>query len=165
MPRRFHLLARRLALLAAALVLLPGVLAAQRGRGRPVRANGVKNLTFGTIIQGMPRTIARTDGVNAGEIQLSGPHGAPVVLQFVLPAAMSGPGGASMPVSFAGAVAGFSPDQDIANQTGFDPRLPYAGAFSQQGRAAVFLGGTAQPAAGQAPGSYTGTIVLNVIFP
>jgi hypothetical protein len=46
----------------------------------------------------------------------------------------------------------------------FDPRLPFIGTLPDNGRASVFLGGTANPAPAQRAGSYSGTVTLTVAY-
>ena len=59
-----------------------------------------------------------------------------------------------------------SPQGAIGNQTAFDPRSPTVVITnSQNGRGSVFVGGTAQPAFNQPPGTYTGVITLTVAYP
>ena len=150
---------RELWVLIAALVLSsPLVLQAQ---GRPLTVTGVRGVTFGAVLPGVPRVVLRTDPANSGQIDIRGPKG-PVLLTFVLPIRMTGPGGALMPISFAASDAGFSATQTIGSQVGFDPKQPFTATLPNNGRASVFVGATANPATNQRAGAYTATLVLNV---
>jgi hypothetical protein len=152
----------RAALVAIALALVgPAALVAQ---GRPLRVTGVRDLQFGTVIPGLPAQILRTDAANSGQYSLTGDKNTAVQLQFTLPTAMNGPSGATMPLSFGASDAGFSPSETVTSQVGFDPRVPFVGTLSNNGRAAVFLGGQALPAGGQQSGTYTATITLTVSY-
>lgn len=143
------------------LLTLPGLLAAQGNQG----VTGMQGILFGDLLPGLPAQVLRTDPARSGQFELRGRRNGFVMLQFTLPAVMTGPGGASMPITFSGSDAGFSPQQSIGNQVAFDPRAVYVAQLTGAGgRAAVFLGATAQPAFNQAPGAYTGTITLTAFF-
>jgi hypothetical protein len=129
---------------------------------RPITVTGVQTLNFGTLLPGVPRTVARTDPVNSGQFTVSGPHGTQAQLTFTLPSAMTGPAGAVLPVVFGGGDAGYSQAQNIGSQVGFDPTQSFVVTFSQQGRGSVYLGGSAHPAPTQRAGTYAATITLNV---
>jgi hypothetical protein len=129
---------------------------------RPLTVTGMRGLTFGSVLAGVPRTILRTDPANSGQVDIKAPNNSLVLLTFVLPAAMTGPLGALLPLSFGAGDAGYSQAQTIGSQVGFDPRQPFNATLSNNGRASVFLGGTARPSAGQRAGAYTGTITLTV---
>jgi hypothetical protein len=145
-----------LALLGAA---LPPVVGAQ---GKPLNISGVHNLTFGAVFPGVPRVISRTDAANAGQFDIGYAKFSPIQLTFTLPSAMVGPAGATMPLVFGASDAGYSSPETITSQVGFDPRVPFATALDKNGRAAVFIGGRAQPFPSQRAGAYTATIILTV---
>jgi hypothetical protein len=150
-------------------IALQGVVAglAIAAPATPARAqvlvSAIQGIAFGAMLPGVPTTVSRTDGASGGRFNLEGPKDTQVLLQFSLPAAMSGPGGAALPVSFGSADAGYSPQQNINNQTGFDPRSPQMVEISSSGRGSVFLGATARPGLAQPSGAYTGTLILTVI--
>jgi hypothetical protein len=145
------------------LLLLGFLLAAPAsGQGRPLRVRGERSLTFGVVFPGVATHVLRTDPVGSGEFSVSGEKFLPILLQFTLPGSLTGPGGSAMPLGFGSNDAGYSPTT-IGAQTGFDPNVGGAVQLDKNGRGAVFLGGTAQPTTGQAPGAYTGIVVLTVI--
>ena len=142
------------------LVMLLGVpLLAQ---GKPLTVTGIRGVTFGAVLPGVPRVVLRTDPANSGQFDIKGPKGGPILLSFVLPLSMSGPGGALLPIVFGSSDAGFSPTQSIGSQVGFDPKQPTTVTFPNNGSASVFVGATANPAANQRAGAYTATIILTV---
>lgn len=148
-----------------AVTVLPALSASLHGQGRPVRVNGVRSVSFGTVFPGISKSVARTDALNSGRFDIRAAAGSQLQLSFALPAAMTGPGGATMPLSFGGSDAGFSATQSVASQVGFDPRVPFVATMGgPPGRAAVFLGGTVTPLVAQPAGSYTGTITLTVVY-
>jgi uncharacterized protein DUF4402 len=152
------------ALLAVAVV--PALATSLHGQGRrPVQVNGVRSVSFGTVFPGISKLVLRTDALNSGRFDIRATAGSQLQLSFALPAAMTGPGGSTMPLSFGGGDAGFSVTQSVASQVGFDPRIPFVATMGgPPGRAAVFLGGTVTPLAAQPAGSYTGTITLTVVY-
>jgi uncharacterized protein DUF4402 len=151
------------ALLAVA--ALPVPVASVHAQGQPVRVNGVRSVSFGTVFPGISKSVLRTDALNSGRFDIRAAAGTQLQLSFALPSAMTGPGGATMPLSFGGGDAGFSATQSVASQVGFDPRVPFVATMSgPPARAAVFLGGTVTPLASQPAGSYTGTITLTVVY-
>ena len=129
---------------------------------RPLTVTGIQSLTFGTLIPGIPSVVPRTDAVKSGRFDVGGPHDTQGQVTFTLPSVLTGPAGATLPLTFGGSDAGYSQSQNIGSQVGFDPKQPFLISFSGQGRGSVFVGGTALPAPTQRAGSYTGTITLNL---
>jgi hypothetical protein len=132
-----------------------------QGQGRPLTISGVRGVTFGAVLPGIPRVVLRTDPANSGQFDMRGPKG-PVLLTFVLPVAMTGPAGALLPLSFGASDAGYSSTQSIGSQVGFDPKQPYTATLPNNGRASVFVGATANPTTNQRAGAYTATLTLTV---
>lgn len=148
------------------LVLLMAAAPPLVAQGRPIRVEGIKPLAFGQLLAGTPVMVLRTDPVRAGQINLGAQPQSQIILQLSLPASMTGPLGATLPIAFGANDAGFSAQGAIGNQTAFDPRgSTVVVTNSQNGRGSVFLGGTAQPAFNQPPGTYTGVITLTVAYP
>jgi hypothetical protein len=148
-------------------LLLPGAsLEAQRNGapGRPVRAKTLQGLSFGNLLAGVPSTVQRNDPLNAGQLEVSGAKNSDLLISFILPGAMSGPAGASIPLSFGPGSAGYSLTRSINDQIGFDPTVPTLITLPSNGKAGVFLGGTATPPPSAAAGSYAGEIVLTVSY-
>src|SRR3954466_11643167 len=88
-------------------------------QGKPLTVTGVRGVTFGAVLPGVPRVVLRTDPANSAQFDIKGPKGQ-VLLSFVLPLAMTGPAGARMPLMFGAGDAGFSQTQTIGSQVGFD---------------------------------------------
>ncbi|HYU10815.1 MAG TPA: hypothetical protein VEK77_15665 [Gemmatimonadales bacterium] len=132
-----------------------------RAQGKPLTVSGVRGVTFGAVLPGVPRVVSRTDPANSGQFDIKGTKGS-VLLSFVLPLTMTGPSGALMPLTFGSSDAGYSATQAIGSQVGFDPKQPFTAAIPTNGRASVFIGATANAATNQRAGAYTATIILNV---
>lgn len=130
---------------------------------RPLTVQGTRSVAFGALLAGVNKSVLRTDAINGGQLDISGPKNVQVMLTFTLPSSMTGPAGATLPLSFGSNDGGWSPPQQIGTQIGFDPRVPFTAPLDQNGKVSVYLGGTAKPAANQKAGSYTGTITLTVV--
>lgn len=144
------------------LCLLPA-LAASRLDAQTISVRGMRGLSFGTVVPGVPSHILRTDPVNSGQFEIQGPFLTFIRLTFTLPTVLNGPSGATMPLSFATNDAGYSFNNTIGSQTAFDPNQPHQTLIWFGGRSGVFLGGTVSPTAGQRAGNYTATVVLTVV--
>jgi hypothetical protein len=138
---------------------LPPVLGAQ---GKPLNVTGVRGITFGVVFPGVPRVVVRTDAANAGQFDVGYAKFSPIQITFTLPAVMTGPAGATMPLVFGANDGGYSSPETITSQVGFDPRVAFVTALDKNGRAAVFIGGTAQPLTSQRAGNYTATITMTI---
>lgn len=144
--------------------LLTGSAVPAVAQGRPLNPIGRQNLNFGTLLPGARVTVSRLDGVNAGQFEVRGERNAEVELVFTLPPAMTSLAGATLPLEFGPADGGISDTPTIAASTAFDPRVPLLWVLPGNGRAYVFLGGSAVPAVSQPGGAYTATVVLTVAY-
>jgi hypothetical protein len=126
-----------------------------------VQVTRVDDVRFGNVVAGVAKTVLRTDASAAGRYDIIAPPKSNLLIQFTLPAVMTGPGAATMPLSFAGTTAGYSETQSIGSQVGFSPSTGTS-QRSKDGQASIFLGGTVTPGAAQVAGSYTATITLNL---
>jgi len=133
-------------------------------QGRPLVPTGIQDLGFGALIPGIATHVLRTDPVGSGQFTLRGTKDAQVQMQFTLPPSMSGPLGATIPLSFGATDGGFSAAESITNQVAFDPRATSLGRLSNNGRATIFLGGTATPGPAQRSGAYSATLTLTVSY-
>lgn len=133
-------------------------------QGRPLRVDARQSLDFGTLLAGIPQVILPTDPVGAASLRISGRNRSEVLVSFLLPPALDGPGGAVVPLVFGPGSAGYSPTQNIGAQTFFDPSVPTPVRLPQNGRGTVFLGGTAHPPPTALPGAYIATITLTISY-
>ncbi len=151
--------------LVAALSLLPLIPLGAQGNGPPLRVRGRQSLAFNTLLPGVPELVQRTDAARSGQLEIRGRMNTLVMLQFLLPGEMTGPGGAILPLAFGLNDAGFAASRRRGSQVGFDPNAPFTAGLPQNGRGFVFLGGTAQPQPNQRAGSYSATVTLIVADP
>ena len=149
----------------AALSLLPLIPLGAQGRGPTLRVRGRQSLAFNTLLPGVPEMVPRTDAARSGQLEIRGRKNTQVMLQFLLPREMTGPGGAILPLAFGPDDAGFATSRQRGGQVGFDPNAPFTAGLPQNGRGFVFIGGTAQPQANQRAGSYSATVTLIVADP
>ena len=152
---------------ALRLLLVAGALlsGSARGEAQYIQVTGIQGVDFGSMVPGISKVVSRSDALSAARFDIKGAgSGRTVEVQFSLPAALTGPGGASLPLSYTAGDAGYSAQQSIGSQTGFDPRTPFVATLSGNGRASVFLGCRASPAANQPPGAYSATLTLSVAY-
>jgi len=146
-----------IALVLAALGV--GQLTAQ---GRPVNVQGRSDLTFGTVIPGVPTTVSRLDA-NAGQFIIRALRNAEMLIELTLPTALTGANG-SVPLTFGPADGGHGATPTVAASQPFDPRVPLTVRLPGNGTYYVWLGGTVQPLAQQRPGTYSAAILLTASY-
>jgi hypothetical protein len=145
-------------------LLSPPGAAGQGNGGRPLNALSRQMLDFGTLFSGTATKVSRFDALRAGQFELRGAKGAEVRVDLGLPSALSGPGGAKVPLAFGAADGGYTGEGTIATAAPFDPRSALITTLSGNGRLYIFLGGTATPAARQPAGTYAGTVTLTIAY-
>ena len=133
-------------------------------QGRPLRAQGQQALDFGELLGGLPQVVAPTDPVYAARIQISGRNRDDVLVSFLLPAALEGPRGASVPLVFGPGSAGYSPNLGINSQIAFDPAVSSVFRLPNNGRGMIYLGGTALPPAQAVVGAYAAAVTLTISY-
>jgi hypothetical protein len=146
--------------LAAILLALAACAYPLHGQRTPT-VTSVRGLAFGTLLPGVPLVVPPADAARSAQFDIRVNNRGLALITFILPPVMTGPA-ATMPLSFGATSAGFSDTGSTAGMTLFDPRAPFTGTASTNGRATIFLGGTALPAGTQRAGSYTGTVTLTV---
>lgn len=146
----------------------------------PLNLEGTRTLRFGGIIPGTgPVTVLPAD-VDAGEGRGNGATGyRSLTFSFTLPAVLTGPGGATIPLNFNGPYAGSCEINnantcDAASRQTWNPvtepshtDTPFnrgpGGRFLYT-RYSVYIGGQALPSATQRAGTYTGAIGVLVLL-
>jgi len=126
----------------------------------PLVALAISDLTFGTVLPGIPSSVSVGDPHHAGLFEINGPAGTSVRVEFALPMALAGDGGALLAISF-GPGDGFA-DFDCGPGLVFNPHAPVIGALGPTRRLHVRMGGTVLPGRPQAGGAYHATISLTV---
>jgi len=145
--------------------VLTGLAAAPlAAQGRQLSATGQQNLSFGTLIPGVPVTISRFDPASAGQFEIRGQRGLEVRIDLTLPSSLTAGASATMPLEFTSVDGGLATDRTVGGTQSFDPRLPVTVVLPGNGKAYVYLGGTVRPAPDQAIGPYAATITLTVSY-
>jgi len=150
---------------AARLILVVALLSAApalHAQGRPLRVTGVRGIAFGTVFPGVQTAVPPSDAARSGRFDITGPKLSTVQITLTLPNRLTGPAGASMPLSFGVTDGGYSLTGSTTALVPFDPRLPFSAVLSSNGAASVFLGGTLLPPGPQPGGSYVGTLTITV---
>jgi hypothetical protein len=129
----------------------------------PLLALAVNDLSFGTVLPGIPSSVNVRDPRHAGLFEIHGPAGACVRIEFVLPTALTSEQGAQMPMSFGfgDGFADFSRGRPPRGRL-FDPHAPVVESLGPNGRLYVRIGGTVRPGRPQASGTYSATISLTI---
>jgi hypothetical protein len=147
----------------------------------PLSGVGTRALQFGVIVPGTPAVTVLPNTPSGGEFRITGVKNRKSLdISFTLPTQLTGPAGASIPLSFNGNYAGLceidtSGVCEVASYFTWNPVTTPS--FHDQptrykpGRPRyvydeyqLYLGGVASPAATQRPGTYTASIgVLLVV--
>lgn len=127
-----------------------------------IQVTGQQDLTFGNLFPGIPERVFPTDGVRAGTFDMTGPKNMEIILQFTLPAVMTGPGAATMPLSYAANDATYDPRGGGLPTVAFDPTAPFTNRLPNSRQASAFLGATTTPSFSQTAGDYSAAVVLTV---
>ncbi len=147
-------------LVLAALLLASTPAEAQRA----FSIRGRTDLTFGTVLRGVPTSIV-APSPEAGSWAIRGEPQAEVQVVLTLPANLFNETGQTMPVTFSATDGAYSAQPQGSGAQSFDPRLPLIAIIEKNsGRLFVFLGGTATPNATQAAGTYVAPITLTVSY-
>lgn len=145
--------------------VLTGLAAAPlAAQGRQLSATGQQDLSFGTLIPGVPVTISRFDPASAGQFEIRGQRGLEVRIDLTLPSSLTAGASATMPLEFTSVDGGLATDRTVGGTQSFDPHLPVTVVLPGNGKAYVYLGGTVRPAPDQAIGPYAATITLTVSY-
>jgi hypothetical protein len=138
-----------------------GSMAVQATTLAPLEVTGMRDLDFGTITGGIPRTVTTSDNT-AGRFRVRGISGAVTLATFSLPTELSN-GALTFPL---GSWTGRQHTSAGNGGTAFDPTAPGLAVLLNGGggQKFLFLGATASAPPGQQPGLYTATITLSVIY-
>jgi hypothetical protein len=129
----------------------------------PLTALALNDLSFGTVLLGIPVSVSTSDPRRSGQFEVRGPADASVRVEFILPPALVSGLGAMLPIAFgpSDGLADFSHDTPPRSVL-FDPHMPLIGTLGPNGMFLLRLGGTVTPSSTQAGGAYSATISLTV---
>lgn len=126
---------------------------------------GIRNLDFGVVIRGVQTSVSPSDPVKSGRFYIKHVLNRQVQLKFTLPTQLARvAGGGNLPISFGTTDAIAKGTAPTSNPVTFNPNNTQTFTLVSSADFYVNLGGRVSPAANQATGSYTGTIVLTCTF-
>ena len=129
----------------------------------PTAAVAIQGLDFGPLTAGLAEPVRLSEAWRRAEVRLEGERNLEV--RLVLPTALQAPSGATIPLRFAAGDGSITMVGSSQSKL-FDPNLSTKVQFKGTETAAMmYLGGTALPAANQASGTYTATIVIVLTKP
>ena len=129
------------------------------------QVSGVRDLTFGIVVAGVPTTVSPNDPVKSGQFYIRYVTGGRVRVRLTLPATLNRVGGGgTMPISFRngdafalGASSGSVPNP-------FNPSGLLNYRFTGSPDMNIWLGGRVTPGGAIPAGSYTAPVVITAIF-
>jgi len=146
---------RRGVVVVASLVALAG-----RSTVGKAQVTTLTPLAFGTIVTGTTTSIAPSS-VDAASWRVHGSIGIAGVISIGLPSSLVRAGGGSMPISFCSTCGLYrTNNSNPAGGTTFNPNLGLVLTITVLSDLYVWVGGSVSPPLAQAPGSYSGTIIL-----
>lgn len=139
------------------------LLAAPRTATAQTVVSGIRDLNFGTVIQGVATQVAPTDPVKSGQFYFRTPAiGSRVRIQFTLPTRLNGPAGATMPITFQTTDGFIQGTATTSVGVTFNPNATSTFNMVTSADANVWLGGRVTPAVNQTVGAYSNTIIMTV---
>ena len=144
------------------LLVVLAALAAATSASAQISVSPIRDLAFGSVIVGVPSTVAPSHPTRSGQFRITAPVGTKVQVRLTLPGQLAGPSGAQLPINFSsndamalGGWPGSTPDV-------FNPQSTRNLQFTGGTIYNVFIGGTVSPAANQRTGNYVATITLTL---
>jgi hypothetical protein len=117
-----------------------------------------KDLEFGTVEPSIGAIVAPTEANRRAAFRVQGDGS--YIAQFVLPSVLTGPTGATFPLSFS---PGDAMLQIGGTRITFDPHQPLPFTADPRQPRRFFLGGRAGPGPGVPVGTYTAVITLTIV--
>jgi hypothetical protein len=126
---------------------------------------GVRNLGFGVVIRGVQTSVTPGDPVRSGRFYVRHIINHQVQVRFTLPTQLARvAGGGNLPISFSSTDAIAKGTATNSVPVTFNPNNTQTFTLTTSADFFVNLGGRVSPAAGQATGAYSGTVVLTCTF-
>ncbi len=162
MPSPFRSLPTLLPLLVGMLplgTLLPvGGVEAQGGP--PLGVQALQDLGFGPVVPGLESWVSPADPSGAGVFRIRGRQGATVEIRFLLPSALTAPGGSVLPLLFGPGDGRISPTESPSAGAALNPSVPVVVSLPGQPWSYLFLGGMVVPPASARSGAHSAPVVL-----
>ncbi len=126
---------------------------------------GLRDLDFGSVIRGVQTSVSPNDPIGSGRFYVKHILNHQVQLRFTLPTQLARiAGGGNLPISFAATDAVARGTAPTSVPVTFNPNTTQTFTLTSSADFYVNLGGRVSPAAGQATGKYSGTVVLTCTF-
>jgi hypothetical protein len=126
---------------------------------------GTRNLAFGVVIRGVQTSVLPSDPVKSGRFYVRHIINHQVQVRFTLPTQLARvAGGGNLPISFGTTDAIAKGTATSSLPVTFNPNTTQTFTLTTSADFYVNLGGRVSPAAGQATGAYSGTVVLTCTF-
>lgn len=126
---------------------------------------GIRNLDFGAVIRGVQTSVSPNDPVRSGRFYVRHVLNRQVQVRFTLPNRLTRvAGGGNLPISFGTTDAVAKGTAPTSNPLTFNPNNTQTFTLVSSADFYINLGGRVSPAANQATGAYSGTIVLTCTF-
>ena len=128
----------------------------------PLHAVALNDLSFGTVLPGIPLSVPVGDP-RAGQFEVLGSVGESVRVEFGLPAALTAHDGSLLPMTFSGSdgFASYTRGHAVAGFV-FNPQAPVITTLGPDGRLFLRMGASVFPGRPQVSGPYRATITLTV---
>lgn len=124
-----------------------------------------EDLDFGLVVQGIAKTVdpsAPASGTTSGQFTITGQPSQAVSVTFTLLPATLTSGVNTLPITYTGV---HHTSSTPGGGTAFTPSTGVNSTpLSGTGNLYIFLGGTVTPGGGQASGSYSGTVTMEVAY-
>ena len=146
----------------AALAVATCVAAATPSRAA-AQVTVLSNLSFGTILSGATTSVAPTSA-SAANWKIHGSVGVAGVITVSLPSSLTKSGGTTMAVTFCSTCGVYRVNNsNPAGGTAFNPNNALILTVVLLSDIYIWVGGSVSPPLAQAPGAYSGTMVITVI--
>ena len=130
-----------------------------------IKVRGTADLSFGTVVPGVARTVGVTGGPagsQPGTFSVDGVKNAEVQIDFNLPTQLVTAGGRRLTIdSWTGC---FNVLNSVPGCTAFVPGTPNTRLRSNNGKLWVWIGATVRPGPAQGTGAYSGTVQMTVLY-
>lgn len=139
--------------------------AAARPLAGQTQVTGLRDLNFGVVISGVQTAVPPSDPVKSGQYYVRYVLGGRVQIRFNLPNTLARVGGgATMPITFRNGDVIAQGTAPSSAPVSFNPNGVYNFRLTTSPDFNVWLGGRVTPAATQMTGTYSGNVVMNVVF-
>jgi len=129
------------------------------------QVSGIRDLTFGVVVAGVPSTVSPNDPVKSGQFYIRYVRGGKIRLSLTLPSALNQVGGGgTLPISFRNGDAFILETAPGSLPSSFNPKATLNLTLTGSPDVNLFLGGGISPATAAPPGSYTAPVIVTVIF-